>query len=136
MSQENAETVRRVMDAYNRRDVEAMLVDLDPEIEWHPLLPVLLGGEATVYRGHQGVRNGITELDDAFSDLHAEISEVVREQAARIVAVGRLHGHGRESGAATESPLTWLVEFRNDKVFRVREYVDSSDALEAARLRE
>ena len=33
MSQENVEIVRRVSDAYNRRDVGAMLDELHPEIE-------------------------------------------------------------------------------------------------------
>ena len=56
MSQENVEIVRRVSDAYNRRDVEAMLDELHAEIEWHPWLQLQLGGAATVYRGHQGVR--------------------------------------------------------------------------------
>ena len=53
MSQENVEIVRRVSDAYNRRDVGAMLDELHPEIEWHPWLQIQLGGGATVYRGHQ-----------------------------------------------------------------------------------
>ena len=50
MSHENVEIVRRVSDAYNRRDVGAMLVELHPEIEWYPWLQIQLGGGATVYR--------------------------------------------------------------------------------------
>ena len=64
MSQENVEIVRRVSDAYNRRDVEAMLDELHPDIEWHPWLQIQLGGGATVYRGHQGVRKGIREVEE------------------------------------------------------------------------
>ena len=66
MSQENVEIVRRVADAYNRRDVGAMLAELHPEIEWHPWLQVQLGGGATVYRGHQGVHEGIRDGEEAF----------------------------------------------------------------------
>jgi hypothetical protein len=54
MSQENVERFKRGIEAYNRRDVEALLQELDPEVEWYPALEVLLGGEATVYRGHDG----------------------------------------------------------------------------------
>ena len=72
MSQENVEIVRRVSDAYNRRDVGAMLDELHPEIEWHPWLQLQFGGGATVYRGHQGVRKGIRELEEAFSEIQAE----------------------------------------------------------------
>jgi ketosteroid isomerase-like protein len=34
MSQENVETFKRAADAYNRRDVEALLKELDPEVEY------------------------------------------------------------------------------------------------------
>jgi hypothetical protein len=52
---ENVDAVLRFIDAYNRRDVEAMLEDLDPAVEWRPAFPLSLG-EATVYRGHEGAR--------------------------------------------------------------------------------
>jgi len=135
MSQENVEVVQRVADAYNRHDVEAMLDELQPEIEWHPWLQVQLGGGATVYRGHHGVRAGIRDGEDAFSDVRAELSEI-RDLGQRVVAIGRLRGRGRESGAMTESSLAWIVEFRSGKVIRVREYLDPEEALETVGLSE
>jgi len=62
MSQENVETFERGLPpttgATSRRC-------------WlRSLLPVLLGGEATVYRGHDGVRELMRELDESFPDLH------------------------------------------------------------------
>ena len=135
MSQENVEIVRRVADAYNRRDVGAMLDELHPEIEWYPWLQVQLGGEATVYRGHQGVREGVQDGEEAFSEIQAEPSEV-RDLGERVVAIGRHRGRGKESGAITESPLAWIVEFKSGKVIRVREYLDPEKALEAVGLRE
>ena len=135
MSQENVEIVRRVSDAYNRRDVEAMLNELHPEIEWHPWLQVQLGGGATVYRGHQGVREGIRDVEEAFSEIQAEQAEV-RDLGERVVAIGHLRGRGKESGAVTESDIAWIVEFKSGKVIRVREYLDPQEALEAAGLQE
>ena len=135
MSKKNVEVVRRVADAYNRRDVGAMLAELHPEIEWVPWLQVQLGGGATVYRGHQGVRDGIRDGEDAFSEVHAELLEV-RDLGERVVAIGQLRGRGKESGALTESALAWIVEFRSGKVIRVREYLDPEKALEAAGLSE
>ena len=135
MSQENVEIVRRVSDAYNRRDVGAMLDDLHPEIEWHPWLQIQFGGGATVYRGHQAVRKGIRELEEAFSEIEAEQTEI-RDLGERVVAIGRLRGRGKESDAMTESALAWIVEFKSGKVIRVREYRDHEEALEAAGLSE
>ena len=133
MSQENVEIVRRVADAYNRRDVEAMLAELHHDIEWHPWLQVQLGGGATVYRGHQGVREGVRDGEEAFSEIQAEPSEV-RDLGKRVVAIGHLRARGKESGAITESALAWIVEFKSGKVIRVREYLDPNEALEAAGL--
>ena len=135
MSQENVESVRRVADAYNRRDVAAMLDELHTEIEWLPWLQIQLGGGATVYRGHQGVREGIRDGEEAFSEIEAEPSEV-RDLGERVVAIGHLRGRGNESGAITESAIAWIVEFKSGKVIRVREYLDPQKALEAVGLRE
>jgi hypothetical protein len=55
VSEENADLLKRAVDAYNRRDVEALLEELDPKIEWHPALPGLLAAETTVYRAHEGI---------------------------------------------------------------------------------
>jgi ketosteroid isomerase-like protein len=135
MSEENVEIVRRVSEAYNRRDAGAMLAELHPEIEWHPWLQIQLGGGATVYRGHEGVRKGIRELEEAFSEIQAEQTEI-RDLGERVVAIGHLRGRGKESGAITESAIAWIVEFRNGKVIRVREFLDPEKALAAAGLSE
>ena len=122
-------------DTYNRRDVGAMLDELHPEIEWYPWLQVQLGGGATVYGGHQGVREGVRDGEEAFSEIQAEPSEV-RDLGERVVAIGHLRARGKGSGAITESALAWIVEFKSGKVIRVREYLDPNEALAAAGLSE
>jgi ketosteroid isomerase-like protein len=135
MSQENVEAFKRGIDAYNRRDVEALLDIHDREVEWHPVLQVLLGGEATVYRGHEGVREFVHDLHEAFAEVHIEIAEV-RDLGDRLVASGRLHARGKVSGAEVDSPIGYVVEFKNGKVTRVLSYLDPKEALEAAGLSE
>ena len=135
MSRENVETFRRAADAYNRRDVEAVLAFLDHEIEWYPLLPVMLGGEATVYRGREGGREVIRDLDEAFPDLQADLSEV-RDLGEQVLAIGHLRGRGKESGVLTQSEIAWLAEFKDGKAIRIREYLNPEEALEAAGLSE
>jgi hypothetical protein len=44
MSQENVEAFQRGLEARNRGDVETLLQELDPEVEWHSALHALLGG--------------------------------------------------------------------------------------------
>jgi ketosteroid isomerase-like protein len=133
MAQENVEQAKRALEAYNRRDVEALLEYLDPEIEWHPALPVLLGGEATVYRGYDGVREFFRETDDVLAEIHVEYSEI-RDLGDRVVAIGNIRARGKASGAATESPVATVSDVKNGKTIRVRTYLDPQEALEAAGL--
>jgi ketosteroid isomerase-like protein len=134
MSQENVEAFRRGIDAYNHRDVEALLDIHDREVEWHPVLQVLLGGEATVYRGHDGIREFVRDLYEAFAEVHIEIVEI-RDLGDRLVASGHLHARGKTSGAETESPIAYVVDFKSGKVTRVLSYLDPKEALDAAGLR-
>jgi ketosteroid isomerase-like protein len=133
MTQDNIEAFKRGIEAYNRRDVEALLDGLDAEIEWRPVLPVVLGGEMTVYRGHDGIREMLRDLDEVFAERHVEFSEI-RQAGANVVATGRLRTRGKGSGAPSESPFGWVAEFRDGKSMRIRTYLDPRQALEAAGL--
>lgn len=133
MSEANVETFKRALDAYNLRDVEAVLETLDPEVEWHAALVVSLEGEARVYRGHAGIREFFRDTDNVLDEIHAEYSEI-HDLGDRIVATGRLRTRGKGSGAEATSPLGVVSDIRNGKTIRVRTYLDPKDALEAAGL--
>jgi hypothetical protein len=55
MSEENIEAFKRFVDAFNGRDLEAILEEVDPGVEWRPASAVAVGGKMTVYSGHAGV---------------------------------------------------------------------------------
>ena len=55
MRSPDCDTVLRAIDAYNRRDLDALLAEMHPEIVLRPPLTALAGN---VYRGHDGVRSG------------------------------------------------------------------------------
>jgi ketosteroid isomerase-like protein len=131
MSQENVELVYRGLDAYNRRDIEALLETLDPEIEWRPAFPVLLGGDATVYLGHQGIREMFWDFLEVLDEIHVDYSEV-RDLGDQVIAIGRIRTRGKVSGAATESPFGSVTDLKGGKAVRVRTYLDPQEAIEAA----
>jgi ketosteroid isomerase-like protein len=135
MSQENVEAFKRGLEAGNRGDVETLLEVLDPEVAWHSALHALLGGEATVFRGHDGVREMFRDLYEAFYEIHLEISEI-RDLGDRLVAIGRNRARGKGSGAETETPLALVTEVKNGKTILVRGYLDPKQALEAVGLSE
>ena len=135
MSQENVEAFRRATDAYNRRDVEALLDEAHPEVEWHPVIMARLEGDTTVYRGHGGIRNLFRDMEGAFAELRTDYPDI-REVGDLILAIGSVHARGRESGAEIESSVASVIEFRDGKAIRVQPYLDPEDALEAAGLSE
>jgi ketosteroid isomerase-like protein len=135
MSRENVEAFKRGIEAGNRGDIETLLEELHPEVEWHSALHALMGGEQTVFRGHDGVREMIRDLYEAFHQIHIEISEI-RDLGDRLVAIGRNHARGEASGADVETPFGFVTEFKNGKAISIRGYLDHKEALEAVGLSE
>jgi uncharacterized protein len=133
MSREDVEAFKRAMDAGNRRDVEALLAELDPDVEWHAALP-MLGGDA-VYRGHDGVRKFLPEVWEVLADTELEFPEI-RDAGDQVVALGHFRGRGKGSGVEAETPFGYVVDFRGGKAIRIRSYLDPKEALEAAGLEE
>jgi ketosteroid isomerase-like protein len=86
------DTFRRGLEARNRGDIEALLETLDAEVEWHPALPAALGGKATIYRGHQGIR----EMLQDFYEVFAKFPEI-RDLGDRVVAIGRFETGARRA---------------------------------------
>jgi ketosteroid isomerase-like protein len=135
MSEENVEAFRRALEAYNRRDTDAFLEAFDPVAEIHPLTLAMFGRQGTIYRGHEGIREFIRDVDEVLPGIQVEALEI-RDLGERIVANGRIHAQGRTSGAEVESPIAWLVELRASKIVRMRDFLDPREALEAAGLSE
>jgi hypothetical protein len=133
MSEENVELTFRSADAVNRRDLDAYLALLDPEVELLPRILEVEGGGA--YRGHEGVRTLWENLFGVFPDFKGEIEEV-RDLGNVTVARVRMSGQGIGSDAPTKQ-LAWVVaEWRGKRVIWGRVCLSEAEALEAAGLRE
>ena len=132
MSRENVELARQVMDAISRRDVSALVAFAHPEVEWYSLFAI---GEGGVYRGHDGTRRYMSDLDDAWEIGRADIDDAVGVGDV-VVLVGRIRGRGKSSGADAEQPVGWMLRFRDGKVLRFRAFREPEQALEAVGLSE
>ena len=133
MSREDVEAFNRGTDAYNRRDVDALLEELDAEVEWHSALLIPFGGKATSSRGHDGVREVLREVNEALAEIHLDYSDI-RDLGDRIVGIGRIRTRGRQSGVVTEMDFGTVTDMKNGKAIRIWTYLDPKEALEAAGL--
>ena len=133
MSKEDFEIPRRLIDAFNRRDLDAFVELLDPNVEWIPIMAAL---EGRVYRGHKGVRAWIEALDEDWEHFEPCFEEF-HDLGDRILIFGHWRARGRASGVELDNqPATWLYKIKEGKVVRMRTFTDRAEALEAAGLSE
>ena len=133
MTQENVELVRRWAQAFNERDMKTLDDLTGPDFEFVPYLATLM--EATVYRGHDGLREYFADADAAWETIQVRLVEI-REVDERTLSTGVLHGTGRASGLEVRVPLAWVGESREGRVVRLETYASMEAALEAVGLRE
>ena len=133
MSRENVEVVRRIWDAADRRDTQAVfsLYDLDVELDVSGF-PVV-ATNAYLYRGHEGLRRLFAEWQEIWSDADSNLVELI-DAGDRVVSVYNYRGRGRASGAALEEVFATVWTIRNEKAVRVEWFTGRGAALEAVGL--
>jgi ketosteroid isomerase-like protein len=138
MSQENVEVVRQIYEAAGRAINHGALDEfcrlLDPDVEWIPINAAL---EGVRYRGHDGVRQWIEDMNRDWDFFEARPVEVRDLGDERLLALGTWRARGRSSGLELDSqPAAWLLQLRDRKAVRMQTFTDRAKALEAAGLSE
>jgi ketosteroid isomerase-like protein len=72
VSQENVDLVHRVLDAFNRRDLDAALALVEGDVEFGSRTAAMEGG----FHGHEGIRRWWRTILDASPDRTIEVVEV------------------------------------------------------------
>src|SRR2546426_817494 len=111
MSQENVEVMSRMYEAWLRGD-PALFDALDPEIELHPDPEAHWVGVNRTYRGHEGMREYMGAVYEAFEDYRPEVEKFL-DVEDKVVTLAVEHGRGRGSTAegrassrTSRSPIT------------------------------
>jgi ketosteroid isomerase-like protein len=128
MSQENVETVRRGMLAFDN-DTDIFLQLTHPEIKWMPY-----EDNHTPSNGLDGatrIRNGWL---DAWDEHRLEIEETRDGGGDDVVATVHLIGRGKGSGVEVDVRLYGHVKVRDGKVVYLYEHEDRVAALAAVGL--
>jgi ketosteroid isomerase-like protein len=121
---EDLEAVRRGIDAYNRGDVEGMIEATAEDVVLVPMRSLLEGGE---YRGHEGVRRFMADMDEDWVEREVEIDEI-RELDDSWLVLGSFHAVG-QSGTEVRAPVAWHSVMRGGKLARMTAYTDQEAAL-------
>jgi ketosteroid isomerase-like protein len=94
MSKENVDRALEFLDAFNRRDLDAVIALADDGIEVESRLVAMEGG----YRGHEGLRTWWRDFLGVFPDYTLELEEV---RDLGDVTLGRMRGWGHGADSAT-----------------------------------
>jgi len=132
MSGENVETVRRHIEAWNRRDQAAYVASFrsDAEIDWSRARALFRG----VYRGREQQKAFWDEFWSTFEDSQLEIHDLT-EAGSEVVVWNTAHMWGRDGIEVTaRSAIVFTVE--NGEITCLRLFQERAEALEAVGLSE
>ena len=88
-----------------------------------------LGGGG--YRGREGADRFYADTRENWEQLQT-VAEEFRDLGDRVLVLGQLEGRGKGSGAPVDAPHAGVYDFRGDRIWRIRVYLDRADGLRAA----
>ncbi len=126
----NAELLRTALEAWNRRDLEAVARHLHPDFEWveHDQNPE----QGPPHTGPDAIARVTEDLEEGLDDYRAEVVDIVEVRPERFVAVLRETGRGVTSGAAFSTEFGYVVTMLDGKAVRIEAHRDPRDAFAAA----
>ena len=129
MSQANVEIAKRSVDAFNRRDSNALLDLVSPDC----VISSQLLDASAGFQGPEGLESFYAMLDESWEEFRSVVDDY-RDLGDRVLMLGRNRGRGRGSGVTVDAPTGAVYDFRDGKVSRIRLFLDPDEALRAAGL--
>jgi uncharacterized protein len=132
VSSENVEIVRRMIDAFNRRDIDgaSQAWDREAELDWSRSR----GVDAGVYRGQAEIRAFWAGWLEMFDHFTLEPDEYI-DCGEHVVVPNRTHMKGRD-GIQVEAHSASVVTLRVGRIVKWRLYQDRAQALKAVGVEE
>jgi ketosteroid isomerase-like protein len=129
MSQENVDTLRRLVEATAAGEYQRAEAELDPSVE-------IDDTDITESTGADSFHQWLARWDAAWESWRIEGLELLPSGEDTVLALFRMIVHGKGSGIELDRDDALLGEFRNGKIVRLGYYSDQQQAREAAGLSE
>ena len=127
MATENVEMLRRHIEAIGRGDYQAVLADLDPELEIDDTdIPESTGADSFL--------EWLARWDQAWESWRLENPEIRAAGDDQAIALFRMVAKGKGSGVELSRLDALVASFRGDKIVKLGYYNDQAAALEAVGL--
>jgi ketosteroid isomerase-like protein len=127
MSSQNVDVMRRIVEAAGRKDYQAVLVDLDPELEIDDTdIPESTGTDSFL--------EWLARWDQAWETWRLDDLEVRAAADDQAIALFTMVAKGKGSGIELTRPDALVASFRGGKAVKLGYYNDQALALEAVGL--
>src|ERR1051325_1254255 len=124
MSQENVEIVRAGYEALNRRDYDAWINTLHPEVELHEL-PI--NPDASVFKGHDEVRKWTRSVFEVASEGSRFEPEQLEEIGRFVLVSVRAVLFARGSNIPVEGRIFHVIEVVNGEARRIWGFLSEAE---------
>ena len=119
----------RSYEAFARGDMDAVLADMHPNIEWHQAQGLPHGG---VYHGIDDVRRNVFDpLDRDWWHEFGVTPEQYLDAGADVVVLGTYRGVARGTGKELDVPFVHVWTFEDALAVRFRQFLDTAGWVEA-----
>jgi ketosteroid isomerase-like protein len=116
--------VRRSYEAFARDDMDGVLADMHPDIEWHQAQGLPHGG---YYRGIDEVRRNIFDpLDEEWWDEFDADPDEFLDAGEQVVVLGRYRGVAKATGKTLDVPFVHVWTLRDGRAVRFRQFLDTA----------
>jgi ketosteroid isomerase-like protein len=126
---DNVAVVRRSLEAICAWDLDTLLELYDPDVQLLPLTGTRV--ESGGYRGHDGVREYMSEAHDLWSVLEP-VGDVFTDVGNYVLVTGRCRVRGRSSGAESNPTCAWAIGVRDGRIVSHRACDSYEEALRVA----
>ena len=126
---DRVELVRRVNEAWNSRDFEAMSVLFSSDVVYRP---IAVFTEAEECRGFDECRRFFEGFFEAWADDFRLSLDTIRLYGDAVVARCVFTGHARSSGVEISERIFEVSWFRDGQITRLEDFTDRNEAVRAA----
>jgi uncharacterized protein len=126
---DNVTLVQRSYASFEDGDLDAVLADMHPDIEWHQAQGLPHGG---FYRGVDEVRRNIFEpLDAEWWDEFTAKPDEFLDAGEQVVVLGRYRGVAKGTGKELDVPFVHVWTVRDGQAVRFRQFLDTAGWVDA-----
>jgi ketosteroid isomerase-like protein len=123
-------SLRKALEAYNRRDLDAVMIGARPDLEWYPYREFVEAALAEpCYHGPAGYRAYILATEDVWGgEVRVEPTEVI-DLGDQVVILADMPMRAQASGVQLAEKYACVMTLEGGKLIRQRDYLNHAEAL-------